>query len=59
MMKKVPESVNAVSEAALNAFTKVAKRTLRRNLFGGAEKSDLVKVSRYLFPYQYCISEPV
>lgn len=45
IIKKVPEGVNAMSEAALNTFTKVAKRTLRKGLFGGTERDNLVKVS--------------
>lgn len=47
VIEKVPEGVNAVSEAALNTFTKVAKRTLRKGLFGGTERDKLVKVSIY------------
>lgn len=44
-IEKVPEGVNAVTEAALHAVTKFAKRALRKGLFGATEKGDVVKLA--------------
>lgn len=45
MIEKVPEGVRAVSEAAVNTFTKLANHALRKGRVGAREKGDLVKVS--------------